>query len=56
MFELLQADHSVRGFCLGNPQSTYFSVGKIGDEQLADLAQLRGAQAIGLAGLLAHNL
>jgi len=32
---------SVSGFYLGHPASTYFSVGKIGDDQLKDLATRR---------------
>ena len=71
MFELLHAEDigmglteslamtpaaSVSGFYLSHPQSTYFSVGKIGDDQLQDLAQRRGARAEDLARLLAPNL
>ncbi len=71
MFELLKAEDigmalteslamtpaaSVSGFYLSHPQSTYFSVGKIGDDQLQDLAQRRGARASDLARLLAPNL
>ncbi|MEO7401846.1 MAG: vitamin B12 dependent-methionine synthase activation domain-containing protein, partial [Polaromonas sp.] len=71
MFELLRADEigmaltesramtpaaSVSGFYLSHPQSTYFSVGKIGDDQLQDLAQRRGEKAEDLARLLAPNL
>ncbi|MHB1199070.1 MAG: methionine synthase [Polaromonas sp.] len=71
MFELLRADEigmaltenlammpaaSVSGFYLSHPQSTYFSVGKIGDDQLHDLAQRRGAKAADLQRLLAPNL
>jgi len=71
MFELLKADEigmglteslamtpaaSVSGFYLSHPQSTYFSVGKIGDDQLQDLAQRRGAKAADLQRLLAPNL
>ncbi|CAN5362220.1 methionine synthase [soil metagenome] len=47
---------SVSGFYLSHPQSTYFSVGKIGDDQLQDLAKRRGARAEDLARLLAPNL
>ena len=47
---------SVSGFYLSHPQSTYFSVGKIGDDQLKDLAQRRGARAEDLQRLLAPNL
>ena len=54
MFEVLQADEigmsvteslamlpaaSVSGFYLAHPDSTYFSVGKIGDDQLASYAE-----------------
>ncbi len=71
MFELLRADEigmalttslamtpaaSVSGFYLSHPQSTYFSVGKIGDDQLQDLARRRGAKAGDLQRLLAPNL
>ena len=71
MFELLKAGDigmalteslamtpaaSVSGFYLSHPQSTYFSVGKIGDDQLQDLARRRGARAEDLARLLAPNL
>ncbi|CAM3481516.1 methionine synthase [Polaromonas hydrogenivorans] len=71
MFELLHAGEigmalteslamtpaaSVSGFYLSHPQSTYFSVGKIGDDQLQDLAQRRGVKAGDLARLLAPNL
>ena len=47
---------SVSGFYLSHPDSTYFNVGKIGDDQLHDLAQRRGAKAEDLARLLAPNL
>ena len=47
---------SVSGFYLSHPDSTYFNVGKIGDDQLHDLAQRRGARAEDLARLLAPNL
>ena len=71
MFELLRAEEigmalteslamtpaaSVSGFYLSHPQSSYFSVGKIGDDQLQDLAKRRGAQAEDLQRLLAPNL
>ena len=57
MFELLQCEEigmgltesmamtpaaSVSGFYLAHPQSTYFNVGKIGEDQLQDQAQRRG--------------
>jgi 5-methyltetrahydrofolate--homocysteine methyltransferase len=60
MFALLQADDvgmglteslamtpaaSVSGFYLAHPESTYFNVGPIGQDQLDDLAQRRGQAA-----------
>lgn len=47
---------SVSGFYLGHPESTYFSVGKIGEDQLHDMAQRRGMDEAVLARLLAPNL
>jgi 5-methyltetrahydrofolate--homocysteine methyltransferase len=47
---------SVSGFYLSHPDSTYFSVGRIGDDQLADQAQRRGAAVEDLQRLLAPNL
>jgi 5-methyltetrahydrofolate--homocysteine methyltransferase len=71
MFELLQAQDagmglteslamtpaaSVSGFYLSHPQSTYFNVGKIGEDQLRDQARRRGADVAHLQRLLAPNL
>ena len=71
MFELLQCDEigmgltesmamtpaaSVSGFYLAHPQSTYFNVGKIGQDQLKDQAQRRGLSEALLQRLLAPNL
>ena len=71
MFELLQAQDigmelteslammpaaSVSGFYLATPTATYFNVGKIGDDQLHDQAQRRGADVAQLQRLLAPNL
>ena len=71
MFELLQAQDagmaltesmamtpaaSVSGFYLSHPASTYFNVGKIGDDQLRDQARRRGADVALLQRLLAPNL
>ncbi len=71
MFALLKADEigmalteslamtpaaSVSGFYLSHPDSAYFNVGKIGDDQLQDLARRRGARAEDLQRLLAPNL
>ena len=47
---------SVSGFMLSHPDSTYFNVGKIGDDQLHHLARRRGEKAEDLARLLAPNL
>jgi 5-methyltetrahydrofolate--homocysteine methyltransferase len=46
---------SVSGFYLAT-RSTYFNVGKIGDDQLQDLAARRGEPASALQRLLAPNL
>jgi 5-methyltetrahydrofolate--homocysteine methyltransferase len=71
MFELLQAGEigmsvtdsmammpaaSVSGFYLGHPESTYFNVGKIGDDQVQDLARRRGMAKQDLQRLLSPNL
>ncbi len=47
---------SVSGFYLSHPQSSYFNVGKIGDDQLHDLARRRGESPQDLQRLLAPNL
>ena len=47
---------SVSGFYIAHPDSTYFSVGKIGDDQLQDLAQRRHLNPSELQRLLAPNL
>ncbi|MFZ4624382.1 MAG: vitamin B12 dependent-methionine synthase activation domain-containing protein, partial [Rhodoferax sp.] len=47
---------SVSGFYIGHPQACYFNVGKIGDDQLKDLAKRRGMDEKALARLLAPNL
>ena len=71
MFDLLQCEEigmgltdslamtpaaSVSGFYIGHPQATYFNVGKIGDDQLQDLAARKGVAAEDLQRLLAPNL
>ena len=71
MFKLLQCDEigmdvteslamtpaaSVSGFYIGHPEATYFNVGRIGDDQLRDLAQRRGLDVAALQRLLAPNL
>jgi 5-methyltetrahydrofolate--homocysteine methyltransferase len=47
---------SVSGFYLSHPESTYFNVGKIGDDQVADMAQRRAMPEAELRRLLAPNL
>ena len=71
MFDLLQCEEigmgltdslamtpaaSVSGFYIGHPQATYFNVGKIGEDQLQDLAARKGVAAEDLQRLLAPNL
>jgi len=71
MFALLQADDigmglteslamtpaaSVSGFYLAHPDATYFNVGKIGDDQVADLAARSGVDASELRRWLGPNL
>jgi 5-methyltetrahydrofolate--homocysteine methyltransferase len=47
---------SVSGFYLSHPESTYFSVGRIGEDQLQDQARRRGAEVAQLQRLLSPNL
>jgi 5-methyltetrahydrofolate--homocysteine methyltransferase len=47
---------SVSGFYIGHPDSTYFNVGKIGDDQVQDLAKRRNLNQVELQRLLAPNL
>jgi 5-methyltetrahydrofolate--homocysteine methyltransferase len=47
---------SVCGFYLAHPDSTYFSVGKIGDDQVQDLARRRNLSVQALQRLLSPNL
>ena len=71
MFRLLQAEDigmglteslamtpaaSVSGFYLSHPDSQYFNVGRIGDDQLEDQVRRRGAERAQLERLLAPNL
>ncbi len=71
MFELLQAGEigmqlteslamtpaaSVSGFYLAHPESTYFNVGKIGEDQVADLAARSGVAVSELKRWLGPNL
>jgi 5-methyltetrahydrofolate--homocysteine methyltransferase len=71
MFKLLQCDDigmslteslamlpaaSVSGFFMAHPEATYFSVGKIGDDQLKDMVARRGVVEKDLSRLLAPIL
>jgi 5-methyltetrahydrofolate--homocysteine methyltransferase len=71
MFELLRCDEigmtlteslamlpaaSVSGFYLAHPDSTYFNVGRIGEDQAKDLAARKGVAVKDLERLLAPNL
>ncbi len=47
---------SVCGFILAHPQSCYFNVGKIGDDQVRDLAQREGSDEATVRRWLAPNL
>lgn len=47
---------SVSGFYLAHPQSTYFSIGKIGQDQLDDMAARRHEDRATLERALAPNL
>ena len=47
---------SVSGFYIGHPEAVYFNVGKIGEDQLHDMALRRGMDEAVLARLLAPNL
>jgi 5-methyltetrahydrofolate--homocysteine methyltransferase len=47
---------SVSGFYLSHPDSTYFNVGRIGEDQLEDQVRRRGLERAALERLLAPNL
>jgi 5-methyltetrahydrofolate--homocysteine methyltransferase len=47
---------SVSGFYIAHPQAQYFNVGKIGDDQVQDLAARSGVPVKDLQRLLAPNL
>ena len=47
---------SVSGFYLSHPEATYFNVGRIGDDQVKDLAQRKGMDLAAMQRLLAPNL
>jgi 5-methyltetrahydrofolate--homocysteine methyltransferase len=47
---------AVSGFYLAHPDSKYFVVGKIGPDQLADMAARRGVETAQMESWLAPNL
>jgi 5-methyltetrahydrofolate--homocysteine methyltransferase len=47
---------SVSGFYIAHPEAQYFNVGKVGDDQVSDLAQRSGVDVKDLQRLLAPNL
>jgi 5-methyltetrahydrofolate--homocysteine methyltransferase len=47
---------SVSGFYISHPDAAYFNVGKVGDDQVQDLAARRGVAVADLQRLLAPNL
>ncbi|MDB5894911.1 MAG: methionine synthase, partial [Rhodoferax sp.] len=47
---------SVSGFFIGHPESVYFNVRRIGEDQLMDLARRRGVAEAELRRLLAPVL
>jgi 5-methyltetrahydrofolate--homocysteine methyltransferase len=47
---------SVSGFYIAHPEAKYFNVGRIGDDQVHDLAQRQGVAEKDLQRLLAPNL
>jgi 5-methyltetrahydrofolate--homocysteine methyltransferase len=47
---------SVSGFFMAHPDSTYFNAGRVGEDQLQDMATRRGMDEKALQRLLAPNL
>jgi 5-methyltetrahydrofolate--homocysteine methyltransferase len=47
---------AVSGFYFAHPESKYFVVGKIGEDQVIDMAQRRGVDKEDVARWLAPNL
>ncbi len=47
---------SVSGFYLSHPEATYFNVGRIGDDQVKDLAKRKGVDVAEVLRLLGSNL
>ena len=47
---------SVSGFYFSHPESQYFNVGKVGEDQVEELAARQGVAVAALQRLLAPNL
>jgi len=47
---------SVSGFYLAHPEATYFNVGRVGDDQIKDLATRSGVEEATLRTLLGPNI
>jgi len=47
---------SVSGFYLAHPEATYFNVGRVGDDQITDLATRSGVEEATLRTLLGPNI
>jgi 5-methyltetrahydrofolate--homocysteine methyltransferase len=47
---------SVSGFFLSHPDSVYFNVGRVGDDQVADLARRRSRTEADVRRLIGSNL
>ena len=47
---------SVSGFYFSHPESQYFNVGKVGEDQVEELAARQGVAVADLQRLLAPNL
>jgi 5-methyltetrahydrofolate--homocysteine methyltransferase len=47
---------SVSGFYLSHPEAVYFNVGKVGEDQVKDLAKRKGMPLAELERLIAPNL
>jgi hypothetical protein len=47
---------SVSGFYLAHPEAVYFNVGKVGDDQVRDLALRKGMPLAELERLIAPNM
>ena len=47
---------SVSGFYLSHPDSQYFNVGKVGEDQVHDLAKRQNLKVMDIQRLLAPNL